>query len=239
MTTFDPHAPLAAAPAPWDELPTPTTRSGPPWHMTDMIAAEPFVAERLLARLADPQGPAGRLAGAIGQAVSSGAPVIVTGCGTSEHGAMAVAAILREALRAGGLPSGPTTIVAAQAFELALDPPTGGLVIGVSHEGGTTATIRALDASAAAGARVALITGSAGSPAGVAVAASSPELVLATVEMDHGWCHTVGYLSPIVAAAAVADELAGREIDAAIVRDLLAAGALDEAGAESIAAALA
>jgi glutamine---fructose-6-phosphate transaminase (isomerizing) len=236
MTTFDPRAPLAAAPDPWDQLPQPSVRAGPPFHMTDMIAAEPFLAERLLDGLADPQGPAGRLAGAIGQAASSGASIVVTGCGTSEHAAMAAVEILREGLRSGGLPSGPTTILAAQAFELALDPPTGGLVIGISHEGGTTATIRALEASAAAGARTAIITGSAGSPA---AAAASQDLVVATVEMDHGWCHTVGYLAPIVAAAAIADELADRSVDGGFVRDLLASGAADEASAEAIAAVLA
>ena len=235
MTTFDPHAPLAAAPDPWDDLPTPSTRSGPPWHLTDMIAAEPFLAERILDRLADPQGPAGRLAGAIGQAASSGAPIVVTGCGTSEHAAQAVVEILREGLHSGGLPSGPASILAAQAFELTQNPPTGGLVIGVSHEGGTTATIRALEAASAAGARTAIITGSAGSPAATA---AGPELIVATVEMDQGWCHTVGYLSPILAAAAIADELAGRTTDAALVRDLLASGASDEAGAEAIAAVL-
>ncbi|MEA2517947.1 MAG: hypothetical protein QOF49_27, partial [Chloroflexota bacterium] len=95
-------------------MPTPAARSGPPWHMTDMIAAEPYVAERLLAAFGDPQGPAGRLAGAIGQAASSGAPIVVTGCGTSEHAALAVVEILREGLRSGGLPSGPSTILAAQ-----------------------------------------------------------------------------------------------------------------------------
>ena len=236
MTTFDPSLPLAAAPDPWDELPQPSVRAGPPFHMTDMIAAEPFLAERLLEALADPQGPAGRLAGAIGQAASSGASIVVTGCGTSEHAAMAAVEILREGLRSGGLPSGPTTILAAQAFELALDPPTGGLVIGISHEGGTTATIRALEASAAAGARTAIISGSAGSPA---ASAASAELIVATVEMDHGWCHTVGYLSPIVAAAAIADELADRSVHGGLVRDLLATGAGDEAGAEAIAAVLA
>ncbi len=233
---FDPQAPLAAAPDPWDELPTPSTRSGPPWHMTDMIAAEPLLAERILDRLGDPAGPAGRLAGAIGQAASSGAPIVVTGCGTSEHAALAVVEILREGLKAGGLPSGPATILAAQAFELALDPPTGGLVIAISHEGGTAATIRALEASAAAGARTAVITGSAGSPA---AEAAGPDLVVATVEMDQGWCHTVGYLSPIIAAAAVADELAGRTTDAGLVRDLLASGGADAAGAEAIAGILA
>jgi fructoselysine-6-P-deglycase FrlB-like protein len=235
MTTFDPRAPLDPAPDPWTELPQPSVRSGPPFHMTDMIAAEPFLAERVLDRLSDPQGPASRLAGAIGQAASSGAPVVVTGCGTSEHAAQAVVDILREGLRAGGLPSGAATITAAQAFELALDPPTGGLVIGISHEGGSAATIRALETSAAAGARTALITGSAGSPA---AAAASSELVVETVEMDQGWCHTVGYLAPILAAAAIADELADRSVDAGLVRDLLASGAADEAGAEAIAAIL-
>ena len=239
MTTFDPRAPLAAAPDPWDELPQPTTRAGPPFHMTDMIAAEPFLAERILERLGDPQGPAGRLAGAIGQAASSGAPIVVTGCGTSEHAATAVVEILREGLRSGGLPDGPSTILAAQAFELALDPPTGGLVIGISHEGGSRATIRALEASAGAGARTALITGSAGSPAALAVSGASPDMVVATVEMDHGWCHTVGYLSPIIAAAAIADELADRSTDSGLIRDLLLSGAADEDGAEAIAAILA
>jgi glutamine---fructose-6-phosphate transaminase (isomerizing) len=236
MTTFDPRAPLSPAPDPWAELPQPAIRSGPPWHMTDMIAAEPFVAERLLNALAEPQGPAGRLAGAIGQAATSGAPIIVTGCGTSEHAAQAIVEIIRDGLRAGGLPSGPSTLLSAQAFELALDPPTGGLVIGVSHEGGTTATIAALEAAAAAGARTAVITGSAGSPAG---GAAQSELVVATGEMDHGWCHTVGYVSPILAGLAVADQLADRATDAALVRDLLAEGAADPAPAEAIAAILA
>jgi fructoselysine-6-P-deglycase FrlB-like protein len=235
MTTFDPRAPLAAAADPWEAQPEPSLRSGPPYHMTDMIAAEPFVAERLLERLADPQGPAGRLAGAIGQAASSGASIVVTGCGTSEHAAQAVAAIVRDALRDGGLPHGPTSVIAAQAFELALDPPTGGLVIGVSHEGGTTATIHALEAAAAAGARTAVITGSAGSPA---AAASSPELVVETLEMDHGWCHTIGYIAPLVAGAAIGAHVSGQAIDAATVRELVAAGARDEAGAERIAAVL-
>lgn len=236
MTTFDPREPLAPAPSPWAELPTPMTRSGPPYHMTDMIAAEPFLAGRLLDRLADPQSGAGRLAGAIGQAASSGAPIVVTGCGTSEHAAMAAVEILRDAMRAAGLPAGSAAILSAQAFELAQDPPTGGLVIGVSHEGGTTATIDAMDAAGEAGARVGLITGSAHSPAGDA---ADEELIVETVEMDQGWCHTVGYLSPILAAAAIGGELSDVDPDPVAVRDLLAAGAADGTGAEAIAAVLA
>src|SRR5436190_18389416 len=174
MTTFDSTAPLAPAPDPWAEMPEPSIRPGPPWHMTDMIAAEPYVAERLLDELADPAGPAGRLAGAIGQAASSGAPIVTTGCGTSEHAAQAAASIILAAIRSAGLPSGPVAVRAAQAFELALDPPSGGLVIGISHEGGSAATIRAMEAAGGRGARVALITGSAHSPAGVVAA---PELI--------------------------------------------------------------
>jgi fructoselysine-6-P-deglycase FrlB-like protein len=236
MTTFDPREPLAPAPSPWAELPAPSLRAGPPFHMTEMIAAEPFLAERLLERLADPGSGAGRLAGAIGQAASSGAPIVITGCGTSEHGAMAAVEILRDAIRAAGLPAGPGAILSAQAFELAQDPPTGGLVIAISHEGGSEATIAAMDAAGDAGARVGLITGSADAPAGDA---ADEDLIVETVEMDHGWCHTVGYLSPIVAAAAIGSELSGSELDPVAVRELVASGARDGRGAEAIAAVLA
>jgi fructoselysine-6-P-deglycase FrlB-like protein len=149
---------------------------------------------------------------------------------------MAAAEILRDAIRAAGLPAGPASILSAQAFELAQDPPTGGLVIGVSHEGGTPATIAAMDAAGDAGARVALITGSAGSPAGDAADA---ERVVETIEMDQGWCHTVGYLSPLVAAAAIGGELSGLDLDPEVVRELLVSGASDTTGAEAIAAVLA
>ena len=233
-TTFDRTVPLAPAPTPWASTSQPSQRDGPPYHMTEMIAAEPHVARRILERLADPQGGAGRLAGAIGQAASSGSTIVVTGCGTSEHGAQATVDILRDAIRAAGMGGGAGSVVAAQAFELALDPPSGGLVIGVSHEGGTAATNRALAASAAAGARTGLVTASARSPG-----ADLVELVVETVELDHGWCHTVGYLSPIVAAAAVGSHLSGEAIDPDDVFDLLEAGTRDTAGAEAIAARLA
>jgi fructoselysine-6-P-deglycase FrlB-like protein len=125
-------------------------------------------------------------------------------------------------------------ILAAQAFELALDPPTAGLVIGISHEGGTAATNRALAAAAAGGARTALITASAGSPG-----AQIAETVVETVELDHSWCHTIGYVSPLVAAVAVGAHLASSPLDPDSVRLLLASGARDETGAEAIAARLA
>ena len=232
--TFDPTVELAPAPSPWASTSRPSLRDGPPYHMTEMIAAEPHVARRIVDRLADPQGGAGRLAGAVGQAASSGSTIVVTGCGTSEHAAQAAVEILREAVRAAGMAGGAGSVVAAQAFELALDAPSGGLVIGVSHEGGTAATNRALAAAAAAGARTGLLTASAGSPGG-----EIAEIVVETVELDHGWCHTIGYLSPIVASAAIGAHLSGRALAADDVAALVAAGTRDEAGAESIAATLA
>jgi glucosamine--fructose-6-phosphate aminotransferase (isomerizing) len=213
---FDPEAPLAGAGDPWEYLPMPAIRPGPPWAMAESIAAQPAMAARIAARIAA-DGPAERLADAVVAAARAGQPVVVTGCGTSEHAAMAVADVLRDAWRAAGL-AGPEPD-AAQAFELALDPPAGGLVIGISHEGGTAATLDALAGARRAGARTAVITGSAGSPAGQAA-----ELALATVELDRSWCHTVGYTSPIVAAGVVAGLLAGSPIAPAGLRGRIWAG---------------
>ncbi len=234
MTEFDPNAPLAGAADPWAFLSQPSLRDGPPYHMTEMIAAEPAVARRILDRLADPHGPAGQLAGAVGQAASAGEQIVVTGCGTSEHAAQAAVDILTEAIRASGMHGGFGSVIAAQAFELALDPPSRGLVIGVSHEGGTGATNRAIAGAAAAGARTAIITASGGSPGG-----QLAEITVETVELDHSWCHTIGYVSPMVAAASVGAHLSGRSVAPADVVALLGAGARDEAAAEAIASRLA
>jgi glucosamine--fructose-6-phosphate aminotransferase (isomerizing) len=216
LAPFDAHTPLAGAPEPWDYLPMPEVRDGPPWAMAEMIAAEPGVVRRIVERIAA-DGSAAALAGALRDAAAAGQPVIITGCGTSEHAALGAAAILRDAWRRAGLAGwGP---VAAQAFELAQEPPGTGLVIGVSHEGGTAATIAALEAARAAGARTALLTASAGAPAAAAAA-----IVLATVEMDRSWCHTVGYVSPMAAAVAVGAALAGTRPDGAALASRLQAG---------------
>jgi glucosamine--fructose-6-phosphate aminotransferase (isomerizing) len=234
MTDFDPEEPLAGAPDPWNFYPQPSVREGPPYHMTEMIAAEPFIARRILDRLADSHGPAGQLAGAIGQAASAGEPIVVTGCGTSEHAALAMVEILTEAIHAAGMHGGVGSVIAAQAFELALDPPSRGLVIGVSHEGGTGATNRALAGAAAAGVRTAMITASGRSPGG-----ELAEITVETVELDHSWCHTVGYVSPMIAATAIGAHLSARPVAGEDIVALLAAGARDEAGAEAIAARVA
>ncbi len=224
---------LPGPPQPWAATTMPSRRARPPYHMTEMIEAEPAFARRLLGRLAvDPAVV--RLADAVRYAASAGT-VVLTGCGTSEHGALAAADILRGALRREGLGSAQVPSV-RQAFELALDPPREGLVIGVSHEGGTWATNLALEKARAAGARTALVTVTDRSPA---AGLSDPGLVIATEELDQSWCHTIGYLSPIIVAAAVGARIAGRPVGIDQVGALLETGLEAAAAAEAMASALA
>lgn len=219
----------------------PLRRDGPPFHMTEMIDAEPALAVRILDRLAV-AGSARQLAGAIRETARAGRPIVAVGCGTSEHAAQAVVDILREAMREAGLPASPGVgggPIPIQAFEATLVPGFGGggaLVIGISHEGATAATNRALEAARASGATTALITASAGSPGGRLAGA-----VLETVELDQSWCHTVGYLSPIVAAVAVAADLTATAPDPVAIRSAIGAGLQPAAisAAEHLATALA
>jgi glutamine---fructose-6-phosphate transaminase (isomerizing) len=240
ITAFDPTAPLPGMPDPWASSSQPSLRAEPPFHMTDMIDAEPSIAGRILERHEPVGSAAAELGRAIRRTIRAGEPIILTGCGTSEHAAYGAAEILREAVRAADIRSaGQATRhepYAAQAFELALDPPPTGLVIGISHEGGTAATNAALEAARAAGARTAIITASDRSPgAGLA------QFVVETEELDQSWCHTVGYLSPMVAAAAVGGHIAGRPVDAAFraaAFELLRAGADRASIAEGVAGRL-
>jgi len=225
MAPFDPEAPLPGAPDPWAGSEMPAVRQGPPYAMTEMIAAEPALAERLVQRLvADPA--LGQLAVAIRGAATQGRPIVTTGCGTSEHAAMVAAELLTAALES-------TAVWPMQALEAARRPPAHGLLLAVSHEGGTWATNEALKAARAAGSITALITVSERSP-GAALA----DHVLRTDEQDQSWCHTVGYLSPVIAAAALARALHDEPLDAVTARAVLEA-AIDEPSAEGAAAALA
>jgi fructoselysine-6-P-deglycase FrlB-like protein len=202
----------------------PSRRDSPPFHMTEMIEAEPRLAIRILDRLST-AGSARALAAHVRETARAGRPILVVGCGTSEHAAQAVADILREAMREAGLPAAPGLgggPIPIQAFEAGLVPGLGGagsLVIGVSHEGGTAATNRTLEVARATGSTVALLTASAGSPGGALA-----DVILETVEVDQSWCHTVGYVSPIVAAVAVAAELTATAPDPVAIADALAAG---------------
>ena len=189
----------------------PAFRGRPPYHMSEMIAAEPALAERLIHRLAKEEAVADVVT-AIRAAASAGQPIVTTGCGTSEHAAMGLAALLNEAL---GLPIG-RDIRSMQPLETLARPMTDGLLIAVSHEGGTLITNEAIRAARAAGARTALITVGGGSPG-----AELAELVIRTEEQDQSWCHTVGYLSPLLVGLVLAARLSRSRIDALAIRALL------------------
>jgi glutamine---fructose-6-phosphate transaminase (isomerizing) len=156
----------------------PELRAGPPWAMQEMIEAEPALVEPILS------SPAAAEAAALVRA--TGGPLVLTGCGTSEHAAMAGAELL------GGR--------ARDAFEASLDPQDGGVLIGISHEAGTPATLAALRAAERRAARTVLIT---------ALPERAPDgpLVVPTPLRDRSWCHTVGYLSPLLALHAIAGEV--------------------------------
>ena len=72
-------------------------------------------------------------------------------------------------------------------------------MLGISHEGGTWATIEALEAARRAGSGTALITAR-----GESKATEQADAVLVTPMVDRSWCHTVGYTSPIAATLALA-----------------------------------
>jgi fructoselysine-6-P-deglycase FrlB-like protein len=194
----------------WHTEDYPELRAGPPWVMEEMVAAEPALAERMLG---DPAPQAAAIAAEVERALAAGRPVTVTGCGTSEHAAWGVAALLADAI-------GPVCrglVRARPALTAALDP-VDGLCLAVSHEGGTRATNLAVAAARAAGARTAAITHD---PA--ASIATACDLVLATPLHDDSWCHTVGYTSPLLAGATIAAALGAPVVDPAVARDVVRA----------------
>jgi glucosamine 6-phosphate synthetase-like amidotransferase/phosphosugar isomerase protein len=202
----------------------PELRDGPPFLMTEMIQAEPFVAARIASRVADDPA-AEALVQAIREAATHGEPITFTGCGTSDHAAQAAAFLVADALH-----QHAHLVHARQALDIWRTPQKRGLVIGISHEGGTAATNEAMGASRRAGARTALVTVSRRSPGG-AIA----DLVIETAEQDQSWCHTVGYLSPIVAAASIAASLRDGGLDSTALTALLAAGAARDEAASDVA----
>lgn len=183
----------------WHTDEYPELRPAPPWVMEEMVASQPGLIAPLLA---NPQVT--ELAQLVLDVDESGEPIVVTGCGTSEHGAQAVAELLDTALRHRGARGG--RVEARQGLEAALDPRPGGLCLAVTESGGTRATLLALEAARDAGAATAAIT--ANSDGAVLSMVNS---VLLTPQRDLSWCHTVAYTSAILAGGAIAAEIA--EVD--------------------------
>ena len=74
----------------------PEWRDAAPYVMDDMVSLQPALAEDILGM----HEPAGVVAGAIGAALAADEPIVVVGCGTSEHGSQVIADLLDEAIRA-------------------------------------------------------------------------------------------------------------------------------------------
>jgi glutamine---fructose-6-phosphate transaminase (isomerizing) len=183
----------------------PELRDGPPWIMEEMVAAQPGLARALL------DSPPDGVADVAAAVRDASGPVTVVGCGTSEHGAMAVAAQLDRALGGGW----PPRVIARQSLDAAERPQAGGVCIGISHDGGTRATQLALEAASAGGATTALVTG--------VQSARAADHVLVTPVHDDSWCHTVAYVSAILVGAALARELRIEGVSGAGAEALLAA----------------
>lgn len=193
--------------------------------MEEMIALEPALAARIVA-----EASTSELVAAVRRAVKRRALISIVGAGTSEHAAMIVAALLAEAMPDAAAGS----IQARESLDATLDP-WPGLCIAISHEGGTASTARALAAARGVGAETALITAAPDGEVG-----RSADIAMVTPLVDRSWCHTVGYVSPIAAAVAVAGELRGESLDPVALERLLdaslaAAGEADEAVAGTLA----
>jgi fructoselysine-6-P-deglycase FrlB-like protein len=204
----------------WHTADFPELRAGPPWVMDEMVKAQVGLPDAL----AGTPGAA-EIAAAVVDAARAGAPIVVTGCGTSEHGALAVAELIGQALRDLG---SATRVESRQALDAALDARTGGVCIGVSHEGTTRATVLALEAARASGAVTAGISVRAESPL-----AAGAEHALITPLVDRSWCHTVAYTSAILAGTAIAGQITGRpsDIRSSIPSALTLRGRIDELAA--------
>jgi glutamine---fructose-6-phosphate transaminase (isomerizing) len=182
----------------------PELRDAPPWVMEEMIFAQSQLAAPILG--AD-RTEVARLQDAVAVAAAAGEPVVVTGCGTSEHAALVVAELLTDSFRRAGLTA---RAEARQALDAALDPRMGGARIAISHDGGTRASKLALEAARESGATTGLIT-ACGDPS----CASDADLVFVTPINDDSWCHTLAYVSAILAGARVSGISGDKAVSAA------------------------
>jgi fructoselysine-6-P-deglycase FrlB-like protein len=107
------------------------------------------------------------------------------------------------------------------------------VLLGLSHGGRSRATVEALAAAREAGALTALVTADPGAPA-----AQTAAHCLVTPLRDASFCHTVAYVSAILAGAAVAASIAGGRPEATPIRSHLEELLAEHAQADAVAASL-
>ena len=204
--------------------PPPDIRAKHPYHMYDEIKEQPEAVIRSL-ELA-------RLHGAeVARLLAGARRIFVTGCGTSFHAALGTAWFLRSFSR------GKMDARAIEAFELVAYLPglrPDDVVVALTHSGGTTMTVRALQRARRSGCETVVITGFPESEA-----AGIARHVLPTgFETERSWAHTASYTAALTSAAAVANMLAEAEerVDLGPLPDLLQAVLEIEEAAHRLAA---
>jgi glucosamine--fructose-6-phosphate aminotransferase (isomerizing) len=192
----------------WHTEAFPELRPGPPWVMEEMIAVQPALVQ---AMLDSPPPATDQTADQIAATLRGNRPLVICGCGTSEHAAHAISALIRAAV-------GPTfaPLVRAQPALTAAIGPEPGACLGISHDGGTRATTVALQRARGVGAHTIAITNQPG-----ASVARTADHVLLTPRHDDSWCHTVAYTSAVAAGAALAARLGPLNADPAATGGLL------------------
>ena len=189
----------------YDPAVYPELRRAAPWVMEDMIEAQATLPETLGDCLAS---SAPQLIEMLHVAADAGEPIVVSAVGTSGHSARAVALILNGAIGGSAVAAGPAE--ARESADQALAPRSRGLCIAISHGGMSTSTVRSLAAAREAGAKTALITAAANTPA-----RDIADVVLVTPLRDKSYCHTVGYTSPMLTGFYLASAWREEEFPAA------------------------
>lgn len=200
----------------------PDPRSRPPYHMHDMIHAQPETVRETIDRVERERGSMlGRPRG-----------LIVTGCGTSFHAALYGAAILQEAY---GL---RVPVRAVPAYDLlhGVTVPVGTTVLAVSHSGRTRTTNEALRHVRNAGVPT---IGMCGISDSTMESLAERTLVLGSAR-DASWANTMSYTSQLAAFACLATGVAARRLgpieeSLGVLPDLLRKGLGCEAAIRQIA----
>lgn len=179
----------------------PNPRSRHPFHMHDMIRGQPGFVQETLDRLRDLDGRA---------FLGSPRRIVVTGCGTSFHGALLGAQMLQEAVDTRAV------VHAIHAYDLlhGTDVPRDTVVLGVSHSGTTSTTNQALGLARRSGAATRALCGLAGTK----MEEVAEEVLVTGSVHDHSWANTMSYTTQLAAFARLAETLASEP------RDLFPAG---------------
>lgn len=182
----------------------PNPRRRHPYHMHDMIRAQPEFLRETLKRLR---------AADVETFLEEPSSLVVTGCGTSFHAAMYGARVLQAAW------DGRAVVHAMHAYDLLQEglPPGADAVLGISHSGNTSTTNAALALARRSGVRTLGLSGLPDTP----MHAVADEVLAIGSTHDHSWANTMSYTTQLLALAFLArgagtglESLSSRELSA-------------------------